>query len=93
MEKTYFVYILTNISNTVLYVGVTNDLKRRMYEHKNEIVEGFTKKYHVHRLIYYEVFGNINFAIAREKQLKGFSRIKKKQIIQIKNPYFKEIKI
>ena len=63
----YYVYILTNKSNHVLYIGVTNNLKRRLYEHKNELIDGFTKRYHIHKLVYYEHFQNIDDAIAREK--------------------------
>ena len=63
----YYVYILTNKSNHVLYIGVTNNLKRRLYEHKNELIDGFTKRYHTHKLVYYEHFQNIDDAIAREK--------------------------
>ena len=70
----YFVYILTNINNTVLYIGVTNDLKRRVYEHGNKMVEGFTMRYNVTKLIYYEHFSNIEDAIRREKQLKKWNR-------------------
>jgi putative endonuclease len=76
-EAMYFTYILTNKSNSVMYIGVTNDLRRRIYEYKNEQVEGFTKKYRVHKLIYFEEYSNINDAIKREKQLKRWVRIKK----------------
>ena len=73
MEK-YFVYIMTNKYNRVLYVGVTNDLNRRLYEHKNGLLEGFTKRYNVHKLVYCEETWNINDAIAREKEIKGWKR-------------------
>ncbi|MEQ9619322.1 MAG: GIY-YIG nuclease family protein [Deltaproteobacteria bacterium] len=66
-QKYYFVYIMMNKNNTVLYTGITNDLKRKVYEHKEKIVEGFTKKYNVSKLVYYEVFENISSAISREK--------------------------
>jgi len=69
MEKTYYVYILTNKTNKVLYTGVTSDLKRRVYEHKHKLVEGFTKKYNVNRLVYYEVTNDVYAAISREKQI------------------------
>jgi len=75
----------------VLYIGVTNDLQRRIYEHKHGIYEGFTKMYNVDRLMYFELFGRIEDAIAREKQLKNWSREKKLWLIRIKNPELKEI--
>lgn len=73
----YYVYILTNAHNTVLYTGVTNDLERRCSEHKKRIIKGFTQKYNVDKLIYFEIFDMIENAIAREKQIKGYSRTKK----------------
>lgn len=73
----YYVYILTNKTNAVIYIGVTNDLSRRLYEHKNEQIDGFTKKYHIHKLVYFEEYSEINAAIAREKQLKRWVRVKK----------------
>lgn len=81
-----YIYILTNSTNTVLYIGVTNDLKRRIYEHKNELIDGFTKKYHIHKLIYYEAYSSIKTAIAREKQLKCWMRAKKIKLIETQNP-------
>jgi len=77
----YYVYILTNANHTVLYTGVTNNLIRRCFEHTNKIYKGFTKKYNVDNLVYYEVFDVIDFAISREKQIKKFSREKKKKLI------------
>ena len=77
----YYVYILTNASNKVLYVGVTNDLERRCYEHKHKLLKGFTQKYNVNKLIYFEILEDINQAIAREKQIKGYSRAKKEALI------------
>lgn len=82
----YYVYILTNKTDTVMYIGVTNDLRRRLYEHKNEQIEGFTKKYHVHKLVYFEEYSEINDAIAREKQLKRWVRAKKNWLVETKNP-------
>jgi putative endonuclease len=67
MDKQYYVYIMTNATNTVTYTGVTNDLYRRIYEHKNKIVEGFTTRYNVDKLVYYEVCENVESAISREK--------------------------
>jgi putative endonuclease len=90
--KQYYVYILTNKSNT-LYIGVTNDIERRLYEHKNKLVRGFTSIYNLNKLIHVEVFVNINEAISREKQLKGWTRKKKIELIKQKNPNFEEINI
>ncbi len=73
----YFVYILTNSNNSVLYTGVTNDLERRCFEHRQKRIKGFTYKYNVDKLIYFEQFDCINEAIAREKKIKGYSRLKK----------------
>lgn len=84
----YWVYILSNKINSVLYIGVTNDLYRRYLEHKNGMVEGFTKKYRCHSLVYYESYTNIEEAIAREKELKGWSREKKETLIRRQNPLF-----
>ena len=82
----YYVYILTNNYNTVLYIGVTNDLERRLYEHKNELANGFTKKYHVHKLVCFETTPDAYAAITREKQLKGWTRAKKEALIAAQNP-------
>jgi len=86
MSNTYFVYIMTNRWNTVLYTGVTNNLKRRVYEHREKLVEGFTKKYNVTKLVYFETCEDVNVAIAREKQIKGGSRQKKLDLILQMNP-------
>jgi putative endonuclease len=82
----YYIYILTNKNNTVLYTGVTNDLVRRCNEHKIKLNKGFTSKYNVDKLIYYEVFEFIDLAIKREKQIKGYSRSKKDSLIDKVNP-------
>jgi putative endonuclease len=87
----YYVYLLTNINNTVLYTGVTNDLERRCYEHKKKLVEGFTKKYNVDKLVYFEIFDLIDMAIAREKQIKGYSRLKKNELISKFNEGWNEL--
>jgi len=92
LEKQYYVYILTNKSNS-LYLGITNDLHRRLYEHKNKLIPGFTKKYNINRLIYYEVFDNPEIAIQREKEIKGWTRKKKLELIKKSNPNFKELEI
>ena len=79
--KSYYIYILTNKNNTVLYVGVTNDIVRRIWEHKSKLIEGSTKKYNVDKLVNYEKFDDVNSAIAREKQLKAGSRKKKLDLV------------
>ena len=89
----YYVYILTTKYNTVLYTGVTNNIQRRVFEHKTGKTESFTKKYNVHKLVYYEVFDYIDLAIAREKQIKGYSRDKKLKLIESKNPQWDELKV
>ncbi len=85
-DHNYFINIVTNKNRTVLYIGVTNDLQRRIYEHENGIIAGFTKKYNCHFLVYYEYFQNINDAIEREKVLKKWSREKKEKLINEFNP-------
>ena len=89
--KTYFVYILSNLLDTVLYIGVTNDLTRRVLEHKEEKIEGFTKRYHVHKLVYFEETSDIYSALSREKQLKGRTRAKKVALIEKENPEWKDL--
>ena len=89
--KDYYVYILANDNNSVLYIGMTNDLHRRVFEHKNCMIDGFTKKYHVHKLVYFEITTDVNSAIARENQLKGWKRIKKNGLIESVNPKWNEI--
>ena len=81
----YYVYMLTNKNNNVIYTGVTNNLKRRLYEHKNKFVDGFTKKYNVDKLVYYEITNDVNSALAREKQIKGWTRAKKNALVESKN--------
>ena len=83
--KQYYVYIMANENNTVLYTGVTNDLKRRVYEHKEKLVDGFTKKYNLTKLVYYEIFEDSFNAIMREKKIKAGSRLKKNELIQKMN--------
>lgn len=90
-QKSGYVYLMTNKSNSVIYTGVTSDLKKRVYEHKEKLVEGFTKKYNVDKLVYYEVFDDIENAIIREKQIKGGSRAKKMALIEKSNPEFKDL--
>jgi Predicted endonuclease containing a URI domain len=87
----YFVYILTNKYNKVLYVGVTNNLIRRVYEHKNKLISGFTSKYNVNKLVYYESFPSVFDAIKREKEIKGWKREKKVAFINSFNPEWKDL--
>lgn len=82
----YYVYILTNKKHTVLYTGITNDLTRRCFEHSKKLIHGFTSKYNVDELVYYEIFDFVDPAIAREKQIKGYSRAKKSGLINGFNP-------
>ena len=84
--KMYYVYVLTNNANTVMYIGVTNNLYRRLLEHKTEQISGFTKKYHLHKLVYFEQYSEITDAISREKQLKRWKREKKNWLVETKNP-------
>ncbi len=90
VSKQYYVYILTGNSGT-LYTGITNDLARRVFEHKNQVVEGFTKKYNIKYLVYYEAADDVEAAIAREKQIKGWLRAKKLQLINSLNPSWKDL--
>ena len=87
----YYVYILTSYSNKVMYIGMTNDLKRRITEHKNEQIDGFTKQYHVKKLVYFEEYSNPNEAIKREKELKGWRREKKNNLVETMNPEWKDL--
>lgn len=84
--KSYYVYILTNKFNTVLYVGITDNLNRRTTEHTNALHQGFTKRYRAHKLVYYERYSNVLDAISREKQLKGWTRDKKRKLVEKRNP-------
>jgi len=89
-EKQYYVYIMTNKSRT-LYTGITSNIKKRVYEHKNKLVPGFTKKYNITRLIYFETFADVHSAIAREKTIKGWLRKKKVELITKTNPDWKDL--
>jgi len=89
-QKQYCVYIMTNKSKT-LYIGVTNDLQRRVYEHRHKIVPGSTAKYNIRSLVYYESTNDVREALAREKQLKGLLRIKKIRLIESTNPEWKDL--
>ena len=87
----YFIYILTNYSNSVLYCGVTNNLIRRVYEHKEKLIDGFTSRYKIDKLVYYEEFNDPKSAITREKQIKAGSRQKKLDLIMKINPDFEDL--
>ena len=87
----YYVYILANWNDSVLYIGVTGNLVRRLYEHKNGLVDGFTKKYNVHKLVYYENTNDVYSAISREKQLKKWSRNKKIALVSAANPNWQDL--
>ena len=88
--KQYYVYIMTNRSGT-LYIGVTNDLARRVYEHKNKLIPGFTAKYNITKLVYFETTDDVRTAIAREKQIKGWLRAKKITLIESVNPNWDDL--
>ncbi|RJP53908.1 MAG: GIY-YIG nuclease family protein [Anaerolineaceae bacterium] len=90
--KTYYVYIMASRSR-VIYTGVTGNLERRVYEHKNKLVEGFTKKYNVNQLVYFEETNDVNVALNREKQIKGWLRSKKIALIESINPTWKDLSL
>jgi putative endonuclease len=91
MDKQYSVYIMTNKWNKVLYTGVTNDLKRRVYEHKNKLIKGFAERYNIDKLVYYETVESIESAIMREKQIKGGSRNDKIQLVNTVNNEWRDL--
>jgi putative endonuclease len=91
MEKQYCVYIMTNPTNTVLYTGITSDLPRRVFQHKAKETPGFTEKYNCVKLVYFEVTGDVESAISREKQIKAGSRRKKIQLIDAMNPDWEDL--
>ena len=91
MNKSYYVYLMTNEKNTVIYTGITNDLKKRAFQHKSKIIKGFTQKYNITKLVYYEIFDNPYNAISREKQIKAGSRKKKIDLINQSNPQWKDL--
>ena len=90
-NKQYYIYILTNKSNKVFYIGITNNFARRVYEHKNKLVEGFTKKYNLAKLVYYEITTDVKSAIEREKQLKNWHRDWKINLIHQMNPEWQDL--
>jgi putative endonuclease len=92
-DRHYYVYVLTNWNNRVIYIGVTNELERRVFEHKNKLVKGFTEKYNVNKLVYFEETGDVNVALAREKEIKKWRREKKDALVTNSNPQWTELKI
>mgnify|MGYP001577344120 CR=1 FL=1 len=90
-KREYYVYILGNISRTVLYVGFTGNLGARLWEHRNDLVKGFSQKYQIHDLVYYEIFSDPENAILREKQIKNYSKKKKEEMILKFNPLVKDL--
>ena len=91
MNTVFYVYILTNWNDEVMYIGVTNNLERRLYEHRTGMNEGFTQKYNVHKLVYFETTSDVKAALAREKQLKRWSRAKKNELVMTMNPNWKDL--
>lgn len=87
----YYVYIMANYNNRVVYTGVTNDLNRRVYEHKNKLFDGFTAKYNVNKLVYFDYTEDVVAGIQREKQIKGWTRQKKNDLIESVNPEWKDL--
>ncbi len=90
-EKTYYIYVMTNKTRTTIYIGVTNDLVKRVIQHQRAETEGFTKTYKLNRLVYYEIFDDVLDALAREKQLKGWRREKKNALIATLNPLWEDL--
>ena len=91
MNKTYYVYLITNWNNKVLYIGVTNNLERRLYEHKNKLIKGFTEKYNVNKLVYFEQTNDIESAITREKEIKKWRREKKNNLVESSNKQWEDL--
>ena len=91
MNRQYYVYIMTNRNNTVLYTGVTSDLMRRVYEHKAKLVPGFTRRYNIDKLVYYEAHDWVEDAILREKRIKGSSRAKKIRLVESMNEHWHDL--
>ncbi len=90
-QKIYYVYMMTNAGNNALYIGVTNDLERRVWEHKTSVIPGFTAKYKCTKLVFYEETDDIGEAITREKELKGWTRKKKNALVELENPTWRDL--
>jgi putative endonuclease len=93
MGKDYYVYLLTNWNNNVIYVGVTNNLERRVYEHKHKLVKGFTEKYNINKLVYFEQTNDVTSAISREKEIKKWQREKKNALVIHMNPDWNDLSL
>ncbi len=91
MNKTYYVYLITNWNNKVLYIGVTNNLERRIYEHKNKLIKGFTEKYNINKLVHFEQTNDIQSAIFREKEIKHWRREKKNILVESTNKKWNDL--
>ena len=91
MEKNYYVYIMTNWNNRVIYVGITSNLEQRVYVHKHKLLEGFTKRYNVNKLVYYDCTTDVKSAIEREKQIKGWVRRRKIALVESMNPEWNDL--
>ena len=89
----YYVYIMTNWNNKVMYTGVTNDLERRIYEHKNKLNDGFTKKYNINKLVYFDSTPDVKAAIEHEKHIKGLTRKKKNALVETMNPTWEDLSV
>jgi len=90
-SKQYYVYFMANMTNVALYIGVTSDIKRRVFEHKNKLVKGFTEKYDIDKLVYYEIYNDPENAIFREKRLKGSPRARKNKLVEPFNPQWLDL--
>ena len=93
VNNSYYIYILTNWNDQVMYVGMTNNLERRVYEHKHKLIEGFTAKYNINKLVYYEETQDVNAALAREKEIKKWRREKKNILVQEANPTWQDLSV
>ena len=91
MSKTYYIYLMSNWNNNVLYTGVTNNLERRVYQHKNKLIKGFTEKYNVNKLVYFEQTTDVDAAITREKQIKQWRRDKKNRLVESMNRNWEDL--
>jgi putative endonuclease len=92
-DRNYYVYLLTNWNNKVMYVGMTNDLERRIYEHKNKLIKGFTEKYNVNKLVYFEQTQDVLASISREKEIKKWRREKKNNLVNLMNPNWEDLSL